>query len=539
MNLREIFARAGTRLLLTLLVLGGSTASLASARQQAATALDQWAAVLETERDTLAGQIDGELSAYTVEAEFIPATDDDYGRIEGELTLDWINPADEPASEIYLRLYANDARYRDGETEIDDVEIDGERIDPDFSVDDTLVTLPLEEEIEPGEGVTVELEFTSTLPNNVVSSYGMFNHDTDTDSYTADHWFPLLAGYDPANGYELGPLSVNGDPVFTNIAFFTVTLTTPEEMIVASTGVTESAETDDGYTTTEYVSGPSRNFTIAISEHYTVVEAMADETVVYSYYLPGHEERGEASLQWSVDSIELFNELIGPYPYAQFSVVDAVIGGGAAGIEFPQIVYVASSFYDEPLNDERLPRVHEYTVVHEVLHQWWYGVVGNNQHQHAFLDESLTNYLTVVYFEMIYDEEVAQQQALLNLVAPYLIFLYGFFGSANDDEVLDTPTDEFSSGEAYGTIVYSKGPLGFQAIREEMGDDAFFEALQQYYADLALRIAQPDDLRGAFIEAAPPGSDVAAVWENWMEEANGKTDFPRELAEELLGGLGL
>jgi hypothetical protein len=535
---RDTLARVGARALLALIVLGGSSASLAAARQTASTGLDQWAAVLEQEREPLEAQIDGELSSYTIDAGFTPATADEYARIDGDLTLEWINPADEAANEIYLRLYANDERYRDGATEVDDITIDGEPVDPEFSVNDTLLTLPLDDAIEPGDGVTVEMVFNSIVPNNVVSSYGMFSHDTDTDSYTIDHWFPLLAGYDPANGYELGPLSINGDPVFSNVAFFTVSLATPEEMVVASTGTVADSATDRGTTTTEYVSGPTRNFTLAISEHYTLVEGTAGGTTVRSYYLPGHEERGEISLQWAIDSIELFNGLIGPYPFEQFSVVDAVIGGGAAGIEFPQIVYVASSFYNEPLDDERFPRSHEYTLVHEVLHQWWYGVVGNNQHQHAFLDESLTNYLTVVYFEKIYGEDVAQQQALLNLVAPYLIFLYGIFSSPNDDEVVDTPTDSFSSGDAYGTIVYSKGSLAFQAIREELGDDAFFAALQAYYADQALLIAQPDDLLDAFVEAEPEGVDIVPVWENWIEQANGKTDFPKELAEELLGGLG-
>jgi hypothetical protein len=535
---RDTLARASARVLLALIVLCGSSASLTAARQSA-TALDQWAAVLERERETLSAQIDGELSAYTVDAEFTPATSDEYARIEGELTVEWINPADEAASEIPFRLYANDERYRDGATEVDNVTVDGDTVDPVYRVDDTVMMLPVDEVIEPGDGVTVEMTFVSIIPNNVVSSYGMFSHDTDTDSYTIDHWFPLLAGYDPANGYDLGPLSINGDPVFSNVAFFTVSLATPEAMVVASTGTIEETENDGGITTTAYVSGPTRNFTLAISEHYTVAEGMAGDTTVRSYYLPGHQERGEITLQWTIDSIELFNDLIGPYPYEQFSVVDAAIGGGAAGIEFPQIVYVASSFYDEPLDDERFPRGHEYTLVHEVLHQWWYGVVGNNQHQHAFLDESLTNYLTVVYFEKIYGEDVAQQQALLNLVAPYLIFLYGVFSAPNDDEVVDTPTDSFSSGEAYGTIIYSKGSIGFQAIREELGDDAFFAALQAYYADNALLIAQPDDLLDAFAEAAPEDIDIVPVWENWIEQANGKTDFPQDLAEELLGGLGI
>jgi hypothetical protein len=64
-------------------------------------------------------------------------------------------------------------------------------------------------------------------------------------------------------------------------------------------------------------------------------------------------------------------------------------------------------------------------------------------------------------------------------------------------------------------------------------------ALQAYYAEHALHIAQPDDLLDAFADAAPGDVDIVPVWENWFEQANGKTDFPKELAEEILGALGI
>lgn len=236
---QDSLARAGARALLALFMLAGGAAPMAAAGQATSTGLDQWTAVLERERDTLTDQIDGDLTTYDVEAELIAATDDAYGRIEGELTIEWVNPSDEPAAEIYLRLYPNDERYRDGGMEVEDLTVDGEPAESELNVSDTLLTVSLDDEIDAGDSATIELEFISVIPNNVISSFGMFNYDTASESYTLDHWFPLLAGYDPANGYELGPLSINGDPVFSNVAFFTVSLTTPEEMVVASTGTIE------------------------------------------------------------------------------------------------------------------------------------------------------------------------------------------------------------------------------------------------------------------------------------------------------------
>jgi hypothetical protein len=510
------------------------------AAQRASNVPDQWQAVLPDYHSFLEGQIEGDLSTYTVEATFTPATAPEFAQIEGTLTLDWVNPSDEAVSEIPIRLYANDPRYRDGSIAISDVEIDGDEVEPVYAdIDEIDVAIPLAEELDSEDSVELTLSFVSTIPNDILSGYGMFSHDSPTDTYTLDHWLPLVAGYDPANGFELDPVSENGDPVFSTISYFDVTLTAPREMVVASTGTESDTETEEGLTTSRYVSGPVRDFTLAISPNFKVATGKADDVEIRSYYLPGHEERGEAVRDWTVTSVELFNDLIGPYPYEQLSVIDAPIGGGAAGIEFPQIIFIGSWYYDETLANEGTPRGQEFTLVHEVLHQWWYGLVGNNQYQHAFLDESLTNYLTTVYFEEVYSEEVAQQQTLLNILAPYLIYLYGVGGTEHDDEVINTPTDDFSTGLAYGVIIYNKGPLAFQAIREAMGDDSFFTAISYYYDSYALLIAQPDDLLDAFQAEAAPGLDIDEVWEHWIEEANGKTDIPLEDALEILKSLGI
>lgn len=503
-------------------------------RAQTTTAVDQWSAVLPSEQDRLREQAGDQLSTYTVTATLTPAENGELGYITGDLTLDWTNPADTAQSNIYLRLYPNDDRYGAGSMKLSDIMVDGKPAEAALSVSDTLATIPLPDDVAAGGTATLEMHFVATIPDDAVGSYGMFNHDTQTDSYTLDHWMPLLAGYDPANGFVLDPPSENGDPVFSNVANFDVTFTTPLEMVVASTGVpAETGEKLDARTV-HYAAGPVREFTLAASKNYEIATGKAGETTVFSYYFKGHEVRGKATVKWTTDAIELFNDLIGVYPYESFSVVEAAVGGGAAGIEFPQIVFIASDYYSEPLQGEMIPRGQEFTVVHEVLHQWWYGVVGNNQYRHAFLDESLTNYLTTVYFEKIYDEETSQQQTLLNILLPYLFWLYAL--NNGQDQIVDTATDAFPSETDYGTIIYNKGPLGFQAIREAMGDDAFFDALKQYFADNALGIAQPNDLLAAFTDNADTAIDK--VWRHWFYEANGADDFTRQFYENLLRQFG-
>lgn len=523
--------------IVTLLIVLGATVPAQADVAKWAVPQNQWDAVLSEQHEALELQVADGLSTYVIDADFQPATESDLGLITGQLDLDWINPAAEPAESILFRLYVNAPRYRDGEMTVSDVHIAGTPVDADLSLDDTLLDVTLPEPVDPGERVAVSLSWQAIIPDDTLSGFGMFNHDTRSDTYTLDHWIPLLSAYDPVHGFDRVPISENGDPVFTNVALFDVTFGDLTGFEMASTGVVESERDDDDGLYRRLVSGPVRNFTLAISPNYQVVTGTVGGTEIRSYYLPGHEVRGEASVKWSITAIELFNELIGPYPYQQFSIVDAVIGPGAAGIEFPQIVYMASDYYDEPLDDERFPRGQEFTLVHEILHQWFYGLVGNNQHQHAFLDESLTNYLTTVYFERVYGEDVALQQALLNIIAPYVIYLWGMSRGPSTDEPVNTPTDAFSSGTAYGVIIYNKGPLAMQAIREAMGDDPFFAAIAAYFLNQQLLIAQPDDLYAAFEAEAPEELDFDELWSHWIEEANGAEDFPAELLNDILAAL--
>jgi aminopeptidase N len=166
-----------------------------------------------------------------------------------------------------------------------------------------------------------------------------------------------------------------------------------------------------------------------------------------------------------------------------------------------------------------------------VAHQWFYGVVGNNQYLHAYLDESLSNYLSVVYFAANYDAETANEQANYELRSGYFDYLF-----RNGDDIVDQPTDSFRSGGVYGVIVYGKGALAFMELRAEIGTDAFFAALQSYYATYAFGIATPADMKAAFEEAA--GTSLEAFWTHWFNEAAGLDDFDATDVARLLREMG-
>ncbi|MBA3277030.1 MAG: hypothetical protein H0T72_14705, partial [Chloroflexia bacterium] len=170
-------------------------------------------------------------------------------------------------------------------------------------------------------------------------------------------------------------------------------------------------------------------------------------------------------------------------------------------------------YYTGP-TDLATPNSLDFTVAHEVVHQWLYGLVGNNQYDNAFTDEGITNYLSAqVYFEEVYGEADADRIMNLHIRTPFERIV-----DANGDLVVNQPTDEFETGRDYVFAAYTKAPLGFEAIRLEIGNDAFFGALQTYVDEFAFAVAEPADLLAAF--EASSGDDLNALWDTWFNEAD-------------------
>jgi aminopeptidase N len=262
------------------------------------------------------------------------------------------------------------------------------------------------------------------------------------------------------------------------------------------------------------VTGPARDFTIVADDEFISTSLAYNGTTVNSWYLPGEETNGEAVAEFARRSLEYYSTLIGTYPYAELDVVSVEVYG-ALGVEFPQLVYMARDYYSRDI-DLDAPSNLEFTVSHEVLHQWFYGMIGNNQYEHAFIDEGLTQYISGdPYFRHVYGDAAGAEfsnTAFRNTYAN---------GIANrgDRTIVDTPSDSFNSSADYVFAMYYKAPMGFDAMLDAIGEDAFAAALQSYFRDFRFGVAQPDDLLHAFETAS--GQDLADLWYRWFESTAG------------------
>jgi hypothetical protein len=487
-------------------------------------------AVLPEHRDRIYAATAGKVSRYRIDARVEPpSAPGEPARVEGSVELRYVNGTSAPIHEVFVRLYPNAPAYNEAEMTVGAVSAGGEPVTTSLTVDDTVLGLTLPVRLLPDAAIDLDLTYSATVPVRPTQTFGIFAVSPDATTVALGHWFPLLAGYDQ-HGWSLDPVSRNGDPIFSNVALFDVTLTTPAGWTTAATG-TEIDHSSNGDTETRrLVTGPVRDVAAVVSSDLSAVSKQVGGTTVTSFFRPEHQAGGESVLAYGSRALGIFDELLIPYPYRQMTLVEVELHG-AGGMEFPQLMFMGATLYDNehPRNEHYL----EFVTAHEVGHQWFYGLVGSNQHRGAFIDEGLVEYLsTQTYFSAVYGPDTGERQFGLEVLMWYLGAL-----ESRDDVIVNQPTDAFANSAVYGAAVYAKAAIGFAEINHLIGDDAFFAALRHYATAHEFGIGTPDDLLDAF--EATASQEVRPVWNEWFNRAQGRDRFSSEDFQELQVKLGL
>ncbi|MDD4276108.1 MAG: M1 family metallopeptidase, partial [Clostridia bacterium] len=342
----------------------------------------------------------------------------------------------------------------------------------------------------------IEITFMLTLPNiNHRFGYG-------ANTINLGNWYPIACVYE--NGeFFTKPYSYNGDPFYSEIANYKVTFSCPESYIIANTGVIETENVTSGVKTVTAKAKAVRDFALVLSSKFEVLSQEVGETTVKYYYYD--DENATTSLQTAVDSLNTFNDLIGTYPYHILSVVETNFVHG--GMEYPNLVYISDAITDY--------LDYKNVIIHEIAHQWWYGVVGNNEFTEGWLDEGLTEYTTLLFYKLNAGYERDIEEIVNNVLDSYLLFTDVYkqvFGTVNTS--MNRALDEYTTSHEYVYMAYAKGMLLFENLNSFVGDKKFYMALKQYYADNKMQIATQTDIVAAFEKAT--GADLSSFFNAWV-----------------------
>jgi aminopeptidase N len=313
--------------------------------------------------------------------------------------------------------------------------------------------------------------------------------------------YPLIPIYDD-EGWNVEVAPPYGDAVASDVAFYTVHVAAPPPLELIASGTCVGPEPG----LWRCSGGPMRDFMLVLSADYQLTSQEVAGTLVNSHYYPEHAESGRWVLQVATEAFAIFSDLFGPVPYAEFDVVETPTSAG--GIEYPGLVVISDRLYAGP--GDRT----EWVVVHEVAHQWWYGLVGNDQVDEPWLDEALTQYSTLLYFESVYGANVAADIVEMNFEQAHRDLI-----ESGNDMPVGLPVAAYSPA-LYSPVVYQKGPLYFHSLRETVGDEAFLAILRAYFSRNRYGVATPEDLLTAVKIVS--GDEHRSLYEQWIIGTQGE-----------------
>jgi len=418
-----------------------------------------------------------EIDNYRIEVDFEPANKS----YSANQKVTYINNTKDELNEIYFHIYPNAYKsvetapilfdnttvskeeYVTGHMEIEDISINKNNVDFQIGgVGDSILKINLPSSLKPKDKVEIYLKYNVKLPLNI----DRFGYGKNVFNF--GNWYPIACVYDES-GWNLDPYYSIGDPFYSNIGNYHVTITAPKDIVVAASGNIISEKIKRNKKIYDIEGKLIRDFAWVASSDFIMKEKEVEGTIVKLYALENKPSMMDFASQIGVESIEIFNRLFGKYPYGQYSIVMTEF---PTGMEYPGIVFISKDYFNSHSKDPL-----EKVIVHETAHQWWYGVVGNDQIDEAWLDESLATYSEVIYISEKYGEGEGQNYYHYSCEMSYE---YGE-PLLTTDKIVNKPLNQFKDWDDYGLLVYVRGAMFINRIKEDFGIETLYDILNKYY----------------------------------------------------------
>ncbi|NMO97898.1 M1 family metallopeptidase [Paenibacillus lemnae] len=437
------------------------------------------------------------LSTRLVEYHMDVRLEPEENKLKGKQTLTWTHPGKKAVTELYFHLYPNAFASKNttfmkesgGKLRSDIMPEDGfgamtitgiktteglslihrlQYVQPDDGNihDQTLVKLRLPRPVKGGESITLIMEFEVDMPK-IFARMG-----TAGDFVMAGQWFPKVSVYEPAGtrgqkeeGWNLHQYHGNSE-FYSDFGIYSVRIRVPEDYIVAATGFpTKAAAKSNGEKIYHFYADDVHDFAWAASPDFIAAEeafsAPGVPGVRIKLYLdPLHQHLKDRYFDAAKASLKAYSKWFGSYPYSTLSiVVPPEAGNGAGGMEYPTLVTAFGASSDSPGYEL------ERTVIHEIGHQYFYGMIANNEFEEAWLDEAFTSYAEEKVMELEYGltSNTAAQAASITKPAP-----------------LAQESWKYGSHEQYARNVYTRGKLLLQDIERQVGESVMHKIMLTY-----------------------------------------------------------
>lgn len=418
--------------------------------------------------------------------------------LDGEEIITWTNPGKQTVTDMYLHLYANaflseDSTFMkesggqlrgdlatknsEGSITLHKLEtLEGENMLPRVkfvSPDDgneqdyTVATFRLIEPVAPGESITLRLSFEVKLPE-VFARMGYSG-----EFVMAGQWFPKVAAYETVGrrdvkkeGWNIHQYHGNSE-FYSDFSVYSVKVYVPEHYTVAGTGMQmKQASIGQGRKMILFYAEDVHDFAFAASPNFIVHESSFSDVAIPGvniklYLDPAHEGLKERYMHAAKSALAYLGKNYGSYPYSTLSiVVPPAEANGAGGMEYPTLVTALAASQTSPGYEL------ERTVIHEIAHQYWYGMVANNEFEEAWLDEAFTSYSEEKIMENAYGVNNNHRLEASYMTSPAPLQLNAWL---------------YNNHNHYAENVYLRGKLLLLDIEQIVGSKKMTQILRSYF----------------------------------------------------------
>lgn len=460
---------------------------------------------------------------------------DDINTVVGDIVMTYTNNSPNVLEKMYIHLWPN--AYKNNETAfakqmVENRKLDfqyakssqrGEISDIAFKINNVDVTyapyrgnidvaeIMLPRPILPGEIVTISTPFSVRVPE-LFSRMGR-----EDGEYYLTQWYPKPAVYD-VNGWNPMPYLDQGE-FYSEFGNFEVKIALPSNFLVAATGelqedsekgvIQNRIENPESWENTPFSDSTFKILTFkAENVHDFAWFASKTYNVLYDTVMIDNQkvdififakDPKKENLKDVKNALTYYSEHVGNYPYPHATVVHGGLKAGG-GMEYPMITICAS--------------MDAHTVVHEVGHNWFYGILGTNERTYPWMDESINSF---------YDQRAAGASLKINETG------MGKLGKllnkeqrlASHHQHVGCKSQEFTNLN-YGMIVYGLGPYYFEYLEAYLGAGLFKKCMKTYFDLWKFRHPLPDDMKNVF--EAVSGKNLSWFFDDIIS-SNKKMDY--------------
>lgn len=421
-----------------------------------------------------------------------------------------------------------------------------------FNGYEDIAVLRLDQPLSSGGKLVVSTPFKVRLPSGSISRLGHIGQ-----SYQITQWYPKPAVYDK-NGWHPMPYLTQGE-FYSEFGSFDVSITLPKNYIIGATGDCQTPSevefldarsklyepldasgkdnlddfpaSDSELKTVRYTQKNVHDFGWFADKRWLVRKGMCvlphskDTVTTWAMFTPQNAEVWEETgLKAISDGLYYYSLWSGDYPYKQCTAVDGTISAGG-GMEYPNVTVIGSTSTKSQLAT---------VIVHEVGHNWFYGILGSNERDHAWMDEGLNSFFETRTMLAVKDTATLGSISMGGLPIGKMLGLdalgyqytteeltYLIAARYGNDQPMALTSDNFTQLN-YGGIVYKKTSLVFNYLMQYLGEDMMNACMAHYYALWKFKHPQPEDLKAAFEEKS--GKDLDWLFDRLIT-TNDQVDF--------------